>query len=150
MSAMVASPRLGDSGTFLIATWNIRCGRNLELASVAKGLVQMRVGVAVLREMKITDDRYPKYALGYKIISSKATSHKQGGIALVWKDGHDSFDVEVARVVTPNLLTFQLVTGYEGFYIMRIYIPPNDTTGMCFGLHGEHARLAAFCLLWGT
>ena len=79
MSAPVASPRSGDSGTFLIATWNIRCGRNLGLASAAKGLAQMGVGAAILMEMKITDNRYPKFSLGYKIIVSKATSHLQGG-----------------------------------------------------------------------
>jgi hypothetical protein len=61
---------------------------------------------------------------------SKATSNKQGGIALVWKEDHSSFEVEVACVVTPNLLTFRLVTGYERFYLMGIYIPPNETTGV--------------------
>ena len=80
MLAMAASPRSGDSGTFSIPTWNIWCGWNLGLASAAKGLVQIGVGAAVLTEMKITDDRYPKYASGYKIISSKATGHKQGGL----------------------------------------------------------------------
>jgi hypothetical protein len=81
-------------------------------------------------EMKITDDWYPKLTSGYKVISSKAMTNKQKGIALVWKEGHSSFEVEVARVVTPNLLTFQLVTGYERFYVMGIYIPPNNTTGV--------------------
>ena len=33
-------------------------------------------------------------------------------------------------MVTANLLTFQLVTGYERFYVMGTYIPPNDTTGV--------------------
>jgi hypothetical protein len=33
-------------------------------------------------------------------------------------------------VVTPNLLTFQLVTGYKRFYVMGISIPLNDTTGV--------------------
>ena len=84
----VASPRSGDSGTFSIATWNIRCGRNLGLASAAKGLAQMGVGCALLTEVKITDDRYTKFVSGYKIISSKATSHNQGGIALLWKESH--------------------------------------------------------------
>ena len=84
----------------------------------------MGVGCAILMEMKFTTDKYPKYASGYKVISSKATSHSQGGIALLWKEGHNSFEVEAANVVTPNLLTFQLVMGYERFYVMRIYIPP--------------------------
>ncbi len=64
-----------------------------------------------MMEMKITDDRYPKFTLGYNLIMSKATSHKQGGIALVWKEGHSSFEVEASWVVSPNLLTFQLITG---------------------------------------
>jgi hypothetical protein len=51
-------------------------------------------------------------------------------MALVWKEGHSSFEVEAAPVVTPNLLTFQLVTGYKQFYVMGIYIPLNNTTGV--------------------
>jgi hypothetical protein len=90
----------------------------------------MGIGAAILTEMKITDDRYPKLTSGYKVISLKATTNKQGGIALVWKEGHSFFEVEAACVVTPNLLTFQLITGYERFYVMGIYIPPNDATGV--------------------
>jgi hypothetical protein len=41
-----------------------------------------------------------------------------------------SFEVETAKIVTPNLLTFQLVTGYKQFYVMGTYIPPNDTMGV--------------------
>jgi hypothetical protein len=57
----------------------------------------------------------------------KAASHNQGGVALVWKEGHCSFEMEATHVVTPNLLTFQLVRGYKRFYVMGIYIPPNNT-----------------------
>ncbi len=130
MSAPTASPWSGDIGMFLITTWNIGCGQNLGLASAAKGLVQMGIGAAIFTEMKVMDDQYPKFVLGYKVIASKVTSHTQGGIALVWKEGHTSFEVEAACVVTPNLLTFLLVMGYERFYVMGIYIPPNDTTGV--------------------
>ena len=110
----------------------------------------MGIGAAVLTEMKIMDDRYPKFSSGYKIIASKATSHSQGGVALVWKEGHDSFEVEAATVATPNLLTFQLVTGYERFYVMGIYIPPMILRGwMRFGKHGKHAQPIAFRSSWG-
>jgi hypothetical protein len=44
------------SGTFSVATWNIRSGRGAGLAAVAKGLRQMGVGCAVLTETKLTDD----------------------------------------------------------------------------------------------
>jgi hypothetical protein len=125
-----ASPWSGDSRTFLLATWNICCGRNTGSTSVAKGLAQMGVNCAILTEVKIMNDKYPRCASQFKVTSSKITSHSQGGIALLWNKGHASFEVEAAKMVTPNLLTFQLITGYKQFYVMGTYIPPNNTTGV--------------------
>jgi hypothetical protein len=90
----------------------------------------MGVGLAILMEMMITDDRYPHLASGYKVLLSKAASRNQGGIALLWKEDHEGFEVESARICTPNLLTFQLFTGDERFYCMGIYIPPSDMMGV--------------------
>jgi hypothetical protein len=126
----LASPWLEDSRTFSVATWNIRCKRNTGLISAAKGLVQMGVNCAVLTKVKITNNKYPRCMSGFKVISLKATSHSQGRIALLWNKGHASFEVEAGNILTPNLLTFQLITGYEQFYVMGIYISPNDTTGV--------------------
>ena len=86
--------------------------------------------MAILTEMKITDDCYPHLALGYKVLLSKAVSRNQGGIALLWKEDHKGFEVESACICTPNLLTFQLVTGDEQFYCMGVYIPPTDKMGV--------------------
>jgi hypothetical protein len=55
---------------------------------VAKGLAQMGVTVAVLTEMKITDDCYPHFLSGFKVLLSKAASRHQEGIALLWREGH--------------------------------------------------------------
>ena len=90
----------------------------------------MGVGLAVLTETKLKDDRYTRLASGFKILASKATSHNQVGIALLWKENHPVYEVESARIVTPNLLTFQPITGDERFYCMGIYIPPTDTLGV--------------------
>jgi hypothetical protein len=48
------------SGTFRMATWNIVDGRGGQLKQAAAGLAQMRVGLAVLTETKLVDDRHPK------------------------------------------------------------------------------------------
>ena len=37
--------------------------------------------------------------------------------------------MEATRVVTPNLITFQLVRGDKRYYVMGIYLPPNNTGG---------------------
>jgi hypothetical protein len=113
MLVSLVSPWSGDSGTFPLAMWNIRCGKNTGLTSAAKGSAQMGVNCAVLTEVKITNNKHPRCVSGFKIILLKVTSHSQGGIALLWNEGHASFKVKAAKIVTPNLLTFQLVMGYK-------------------------------------
>ncbi len=130
MSISLAPPSPGDNGAFMLAAWNIRCGCNAGLSSAAKGLVQMGVGLAVLMETKVTDNHHPCLASGYKILALKAASHNQGGIALLCKENCGEYEVESVRVIMPNLLTFQLITGNKPFNCMGVYIPPTDTMGV--------------------
>jgi hypothetical protein len=111
MSVLLAPPLLGGSGTFSVATWNIRSAREAGLAAAAKGLHQMGVGCTVLNKTKLSNDRYPKHFGGYHVIVSKAMSPQQGGIALLWTAEHRDFEVEAVKIASPNILTFQLVTG---------------------------------------
>jgi hypothetical protein len=90
----------------------------------------MGVNCAVLTKVKIMNNKYPRCLPGFKVISSKMMSHSQGGIVLLWNKGHASFKVKAAKIITLNLLTFQLVMGYKHFYMMGTYIHPNDTTGV--------------------
>jgi hypothetical protein len=123
MSISPAPPLPGGRGAFTPTAWNIHCGHNAGLSSVAKGLAQMGVGLAVLMETKVMDNPHPRLALGYKILMLKATSHNQGWIALLWKENHRGYEVESVYIVTLNLLTFQLVTG-DGQFTAWAYIAP--------------------------
>ncbi len=123
MLISLAPPLPGGSGAFTLAAWNIRCGRNARLSSVAKGLVQMGVGLAILTETKVTEDRHPHLVSGYKILASKAASHNQGGIALLWKENCRDYEVELARIMTPNLLTF-LSLATSNFIAWECTFPP--------------------------
>ncbi len=96
MSISLAPPLPGGGGAFTLAAWNIRCGCNAGMTSAAKGLEQMGVGLAVLTETKLKDDHYTHLASGFKILVLKATSHNQGGIALLWKENHPGYEVELA------------------------------------------------------
>jgi exonuclease III len=119
------------SGTFRMATWNIVDGRRGQLAQAAAGLAQMRVGLAVLLETKLVDDRHPKTASGYTIMCSKAVSGHQGGVALVWKEDDPKFEVESVLFNNgPNIVTFQVNTGDERFYVIGIYVPPDCRNGV--------------------
>ena len=100
------------------------------LSAAAKGLRQMEVGCCILTKTKLTNDRYLKMTSGYRVISSKVASPQQGGVALLWEKGHQDFEVKAVTIVSPNLLTFQLFTGEERYFVMGVYIPPTDTTGV--------------------
>ena len=150
--ASLAPPSAGGCRTFSVAARNIGCswGRN-GLTFAAKGLAKMGAGCAILSEMKITDDRYTCMTSGYKVLSTKAPSKHQGGIALLWQPEHEGFKVEATRVVTPNLITFQLVMGDERYYLVGTYLPPNNRGGgeaTTFGRLGKHARPTAAPSSW--
>jgi hypothetical protein len=38
--------------------------------------------------------------------------------------------VEAVHIASPNILTFQLVTGEDQFFVIGAYIPPADMTGV--------------------
>jgi hypothetical protein len=106
------------------------------LAAALKGLREMGVGCCVLTETKLTNERFLKRTSGYCVILSKTMSPQQGGVTLLSEEGHKDFEVKEVTIVSPNLLTFQLVTGEEGYFMMGVYIPPADTTGV------DHLRVA--------
>ena len=90
----------------------------------------MGVGLALLQETKVTKGIYPRSASGYTIFATDAPSAQQGGIALVWEDAHDAFEVEGLVERTANVLTFQLTTGEARYFIVGCYLPPGDLGGI--------------------
>jgi hypothetical protein len=113
------------SGTFWMAMWNIVNGKGGRLKQAATGLAQVGIGVAVLREMKLVDDQYPKTTAGYTIMCSKVASCTQEGVTLVWKENVLKFKVKLVLFHGLNTLTFQLTMGDEQFFVVGTYIPPN-------------------------
>ncbi|EJK57215.1 hypothetical protein THAOC_22765, partial [Thalassiosira oceanica] len=106
-------------------------GRNGGLESACRALDLSNVAVAVLQETtnKITTDAYTKFSLGYRVQASKATSVRQGGVALCYRDDHPGFELEEQRFFGPNVVTFQLIiTGRAKYYCVGAYIPPSDDT----------------------
>jgi hypothetical protein len=101
-----------------MAMWNIVNGRGGRSKQAAAGLAQMGVGVAVLTETKFVDDWYPKTAVGYMIMSLKAASCSQGGVALTWREDNLKLEVKLVLFHSLNMLTFQPLTGDKQIYIV--------------------------------
>ncbi len=102
-----------------MVTWNIVDGRGRRLTQAAAGLAQMRVGLVVLTETKLVDDRHPKTASGFSIMCLKTLIGHQGGVALMWKEDNG-----------PNIVTFQVTMGDERFYDIGTYIPLDCIKGV--------------------
>ena len=75
----------GGSGTFSVASWNIRDGNKEGFVHAAKGMKDMGIGCVFLSEVKIIHNMYPRAPEGYKLIMSRGDSNKQGGVALLWE-----------------------------------------------------------------
>ncbi len=65
---------------------------------------------------------------------------------MLWKEGHQDFEVEAIIIISPNLLTFQLVTGEDQYFARGLYIPPNDMMGVD-DLHAAWVAHPANCKL---
>ena len=116
-----------------IASYNIRDGRNGGLQSAARALGRTMVDIAVLQEVKITDTRFAtrKWA-GYEILTAAAGTANCGGVALLVResDGH-SFSIENAKVIGPNVISCEMVTGrHKRWFIVGCYLPPSDREGV--------------------
>ena len=97
-----APSQTDGSGTFSIATWNIRNGRNGGLESLCCALASLDVDIAVLRETKLTGGIYTHFSSGYSMIGTiDAPSKHQGGIALCVRE-NDLFEVEETKIWHPG------------------------------------------------
>ena len=90
----------------------------------------MGVDIAVLQETKLTGGIHTRSSSGYTIVASEAPGKKQGGIALCWKEDNEQFEIEGTKFWNAHVVSFQLVTGVDRFYVMGCYIPPGDISAL--------------------
>ena len=119
--------RTDGSGTFTVATWNIRSGRAGGLESALRAAKSLGVDIILLTEAKLTQGIYARNSSGYSVLATDAASPHQGGVALCVKNGDDNlFEVEGTTKHGPNVIAFHLETGCKRYYIVGAYIPPSD------------------------
>ena len=85
----------------------------------------MDVDIAIIQETKLTGCIYTRFSSGYTVVATDAPSAHQGGIALCVRE-NDIFEVEETKIWHPNVLSFELVTGVDRYFVVGCYIPPDD------------------------
>ena len=120
-----APARPAGSGTFTLATWNIRHGGAGGLEAACRAFESLGVDIGVVQETKNVDGVHTQRSSGYSVFVSKAVSAHQGGVALIWRESWH-YEVEETRIEGPNVLSFRIVSGELKFYVVGCYIPPSD------------------------
>ena len=114
-----------------IATFNITSGRNSRLPQALRALEMLQVDLCFLTEAKLTDGIYTRFSSGYHVTATSAESHRQGGIALAYRDS-DYWQVESIQRHGPNVMSCILVTGNRCHPLVGAYIPPADVSTIEF------------------
>ena len=143
-TALSPPSRTGGSGTFRVAMYNVRSGRQGGLENALRAMDSLGVDLGVLQETKLTGGIYSKYSKGYNVLATDAPSAWKGGVALFWREG-DLFEVEEQQNRGPNVITFELVTGKERFFVVGAYIfrRPTPQPLPMLRMHGVNARKGA-------
>ena len=110
-------------------TYNIRNGRKGGLESALRGMSQANMDLGILQETKITNGVYTRGSAGYKVIATDAPSRHRGGVAIFYRS-EPHFAVEAVENFGPNVIGFQLVTGSRWWYIVGVYLAPDNTETM--------------------
>ena len=110
-------------------TYNIRNGRNGGLEAELRGMSQANMELGILQETKLTDGIYTRGSAGYSVVATDAPRRHRGGVAIFYRSTPHSA-VEAVENFGPNVIGFQLVTGSRWWYIVGVYLTPDDTETM--------------------
>ena len=110
-------------------TYNICNGRNGGLEAALRGMSQANMDLGILQETKLTDGIYTRGSAGYSVVATDAPSRHRGGVAIFYRST-PHFAVEAVEKFGTNVIRFQLVTGARRWYIVGVYLAPDDTETM--------------------
>ena len=95
------------------------------MESALQGMAQANIDLGVFQEMKCTDGIYTRESAGYRVVATDTPSRHRGGVALFYRPS-PLFAVEAVREYGPNVLSFEVATGGQQWYIIGCYLTPDD------------------------
>jgi hypothetical protein len=127
--SVVASAETGSKRTLRWCTYNIMHHGLGRLQQVLMSCSQMNMDFGILTETKFANEMYPRSYAGYHIRATEA-SNVQGGVVLFWREQLAVFSVESVKLIVPNILGFELVSGCRWWRFIGVYIPPSEDNGL--------------------
>ena len=108
---------------------NIHNDRKGGLEAALQGMSQANMELGILQETKLTDVIYTRGSAGYSVIATDAQSQHRGSVTLFYRS-EPLFMVEAVEKFGHNVLGFHLASGARRWYIVGVYIAPEDTETM--------------------
>ena len=88
----------------------------------------MNTNIAVVQETKLSEGKHTRLSSGYAVMATDVKSARFGGVALLWEES-ELYELEEAKARGPNVISFEIVTGTDRYYVVGCYIPPSDVAG---------------------
>ena len=85
--------------------------------------------LGILQETKLIDGIYTRRSAGYSVVATYAPSQHRGGVAIFYRS-ELHFTVEAVEKSGPNVIDLQIATGARQWYIVGVYLAPNNTATM--------------------
>ena len=97
------------------------------MESELRGMSQANMDLGILQETKCKDGIYTRELAGYRVVATDALSRHRGGVALFYIPS-PLFVVEAVREYGPNVVSFEVATGAQRWYIIGCYLAPDNTS----------------------
>ena len=85
--------------------------------------------LCILQETKFTDGIYTRGSAGYNVVATNAPSRHCGSVTIFYRS-KPHFAVEAVEKFGPNVIGFQLATGARWWYIVGVYLAPDENLKM--------------------
>ena len=103
--------------------YNICNGRNGGLESALNAMVQANMDLRVLFKTNITGGGKMCRSSGYSVVASEVPIKHQGGKSILFKNSLH-WKIKVHQAFGPNVLRFQIVTGWTHWFVGVWYALP--------------------------
>ena len=88
----------------------------------------MHTNIAVVQKVKLSGGKHTRLSSEYADMAIDVKQARIGGFALLWEES-ELYKLEEAKARGPNVITFELMTGSDRYYVVGCYIPPSDVVG---------------------
>ena len=100
-------------------------GRSGGLETTLRALRQGNVDVGFLQEKKLTQGIHTRHDVGYGVWAAEVESRYRGRVAVFWRAAK-VWKVKNTDILGPNMVSFLLTSGERRWYVVGVYMPPND------------------------